>query len=91
MTSIGSVCCSLSAYLLPPDDAPQATLAAYPYWRYLFAVQVIPLTACLILLLTVVTTDSPKFYLMKGDGEKARGVVGKIYRGEDREMIVEYV
>ena len=93
MTSVGSVCCSLSAYLLPPDDAPPDVLKSVDFWRYLFSVQIIPLIVCLSLLLTVVTTDSPKFYLMKNDTdqEKAVKVVQKIYAGNDLDMIVDYI
>ena len=48
--------------ILPPDD-DSAELAANKTWRIIFAFCSIPYTLMLIGLYTVVTIESPKFYI----------------------------
>ena len=63
---------------LPPDADPDK-LAATENWIIIFAVQPILLVVTLILFYTLVRTDTPRFYIMQGDDEKAKEVIARIY------------
>ena len=63
---------------LPPDADPDK-LAATENWIIIFTVQPILLVVTLILFYTLVRTDTPRFYIMQGDDEKAKEVIARIY------------
>jgi len=88
--SLGSLIATVSAYLLPPDTSPPSVLSSVTVWRYLFA---LPITFCavaLLILLLPITTDTPKYYLICEEEEKARTAIKKVYKG-DTDRIVQYI
>ena len=66
------------AVFLPSDDDEEALLANES-WRGIFAVQPVLLVAAIVLFLMLVRTDTPRFYISKGENEKAKLAISKIY------------
>ena len=66
------------AVFLPADDDEEALLANKS-WRGIFAVQPVLLIASIVLFLVLVRTDTPRFYISKGENEKAKLAISKIY------------
>jgi len=78
---LGIFTSTIVGVFLPADDDKEA-LQNDTNWRYIFALQPVLLTISIILFITLLRTDTPRFYITQGEGEKAKQVIQKIYRTE---------
>ena len=72
--SIGALISYFSALELPPDSDKQALIES-DVWKYIFAFPIVLYLIMIALLLTVVQHESPKFYIINNEREKAIEVI----------------
>lgn len=74
--------------MLPNYDDSQGLLTTQ-YWRVFVAIGLIFSVSALLILAFVVKLESPKFYLMAGDDDRALEAISRIYhRDEDPDAII---
>lgn len=64
--------------ILPADDDTTA-LKENGTWRLIYSLQPVMYLVSIILFLTLVGTDTPRFYILSGQEEKAKQAIRKIY------------
>ena len=71
-----------------PAETDEEALAENKTWRLIFAVQPIMLILTIVLFVTVIGTDTPRFYIQQGDHDKAKEVISTIYnvRGDQTKL-----
>lgn len=60
--------------ILPADDDVEA-LKDNKTWRLIFAIQPIMYVITIVLFITLVGMDTPRFYIMQGQDEKAKDAI----------------
>ena len=68
-----------------PVDSDTAALKANTSYYIIFALPGIFWAISIILMLTIIRHDTPKFYMMQGEDEKAISVIHKIYKTDDND------
>jgi len=89
MGQLGTFIAQMSAIVLPPytpPDEDQSALEATKMYYYIFGLLFVFLAIGLVGLLFFVRTDTPKFYLLKGDEDKAVKVIHTIYDTEGSQI-----
>ena len=82
--NLGTTIAAFTAVILPKDEASTEVLAQNTSWRYIYAFPILLYLLVLIGLFLFVPTDTPKYYLIQGDREKAAEVVRRIYKCADQ-------
>ena len=78
-----------SGLLLPPDTDVHA-LVSSDMWRFIYGFPAVLYLVMIVLLLTVVRHDSPKYSLVMGKKENCIAVINQIYKtGGNRELAEE--
>jgi hypothetical protein len=64
-STLGGLLAAALAVVLPPDTGTtDQQWEDCTSWRYIYGFAIIPLSITLIICLTFITTESPKYYLM---------------------------
>lgn len=77
--NIGTLTATFTAVILPKDQHDTALLEANTSWHYIFGFPIILYLLMITGFLLFVRTDTPKYYLMKGDRQGAESAVKSIY------------
>ena len=76
--------------ILPPDTNEEL-LKEDTNWRIIFAVQPTMLVLSIVLFLVLVRHDTPRFYIMNGQEQKAKSVIQKIYMTEGSKSKIQNI
>ena len=60
-------------------------------WRYVFGLPILTYSLCMICLLLIIRTDTPKYYIHLGDEESAKKAIHKIYITGDSDIIARNI
>ena len=87
--NVGGLLAMFSGLLLPPDDDTKA-LKESNMWLFIYGFPAALYLLMVILMLTVVRYDSPKYSLVTGKKENCIAVIHQIYKtGGSRELAEE--
>ena len=78
-----------SGLLLPADNPPD--LVASDMWRFIYGFPGILYLLMVVLMLTVVRHDSPKYSLVKGKKDNCIAVIHQIYKTGGNEELAEEI
>jgi hypothetical protein len=77
--NIGSLIATFSAAVLPKDESPLSVLEANKSWHYVFGFPVAFYFILLLGFIFIVKTDTPKYYLLRGDRAMAKTAIKATY------------
>ena len=86
MGQFGVFFAQMSAYFLPHYGSDSLVVQESTSWRYIFGFAFVVLALGLLGLLLVVRYDSPKFYLLKGNEDRAVKAIHTIYDTEGSQI-----
>ena len=92
--NLGSSIAAFTAVVLPADDASTLVLSENTSWRYIYAFPILLYLLVLAGLMIFVKTDTPKFYLLRGDRHMAATSVKNIYKTADEaevQLILDFI
>ena len=79
---------------LPEDEKAKEQEELYDEnttWRFVFGLPILTYSLCILSLLFFIRHDTPKFYINRGEIEKAKYAIHRIYRTGDSDIIANKI